>query len=423
MPKQVSWRVAAMVVAAAVVTAVVFYARGKLASPAPKLDAQWHRTALVDGNLAHWLAVAPSENGFLHANVTRDWRRREQKSTDLVAQSRLVYVLLSGYELTGDQRYLDAARNGVEFLLQYFRDPLYGGFFHTVDAQGRVVHDHKNSYGHAFAIFALAHAYRVTKDKRYSEAALNGWRAVSLGLRDEAGGLFIDASRDFARKSPGARTQNPVMHMFEAMLVLAEATGDPEALTGAQSIGKFALNRLVRNRPDGTSYIPEWYTETWEPLPREKDDRIDLGHQFEWAFLLSIASTQGLVGVYAEVGKRMLDYAIKVGYDELDGGTFNVAHPDGAVVREKGFWQQSECLRTVMRYAVLYGKPDMVRRYEQTLALVQSQFIDADNGGWYAMAKSACARQTCADEQPDAYHMTGMHREALRLAEQASQNR
>ena len=91
-------------------------------------------------------------------------------------------------------------------------------------------------------------------------------------------------------------------------------------------------------------------------------------------------------------------------------------------MHEKGFWQQNECLRALMRYAARSGKPDMARRYEQTLARVKAQFIDADNGGWYPLARSVCMRRGCADEQPDAYHTTGMHREALKLTEQAKRD-
>jgi len=384
-----------------------------------QLDAKWHEQALVDGHLKHWLAVAPSESGFLRANVTRAWRPREQKSTDLVAQSRLIYVLLSGYELTGDARFLDAARHGVDFLLRHFTDSVHGGFFHIVDGDGRVLDDSKHTYGHAFAIFALAHSYRVIRDERYSDAALMAWRTVNLRLRDAGGGFRPDAPRDFSGGTGGSRTQNPMMHLFEALLALYDASGSSEALAGARDIGDFVAYRLLKGLPDGGAYIPEWYNANWEPLPRDAG-YVDLGHQFEWAYLLNSAEERGLPSLYAAIAQRVLDYAIKTGYDDRAGGTFNVAYADGTVVREKGIWQQSECLRTLMHYAALYGKPDMKRRYEQTLEFVQDELIDTKNGGWFMMTKSACARQACPDEQPDAYHMTGMHREALALAVRAS---
>jgi cellobiose epimerase len=379
-------------------------------------DAEWHRRALVEGHLAHWLAVAPTDGGMLQVRTSRTWQPREQNVADLVGQSRQIYVLLSGYELTSDPRYLDAARRGTEFLVRHFPDPAHGGMFRAVDAKGVVTADFKFAYGHAFAIFALAHAYRVTKEPRYRDAAMAAWRAVDTKLREPGGGFRPETSRDFAKSLSDSRTQNPLMHLFEALLALYDATGDLEALAGARGVGDFVVGRLLRTSPEGGAYIAEWYNARWEPLPGDGGGYIDLGHQFEWAHLLSSAGERGLPATYAQAGQQVLDYAIRTGYDEHDGGCFARAGSDGRVVREKGYWQQSECLRALMRYAALYGKPEMTRRYEQTLAFIQDQLIDTANGGWLPMSRKDCEHRTCSDEQPDAYHMTAMHREALELA-------
>jgi len=111
----------------------------------------------------------------------------------------------------------------------------------------------------------------------------------------------------------------------------------------------------------------------------------------------------------------VIDYALKVGYDEENGGCYSRVEIDGGVTRDKGWWQQSSCLRMLMHFAATYRKPEMARRYEQTLTFVRNEFIDAGNGGWYLRMKSQCARSPCPDEQPDAYHMTALHREALDL--------
>ena len=378
------------------------------------LDASWHKQALIDGHLSHWLKVAPSASGFLQSNVTRTWQRREQKSTDIVSQSRQIYVLLSGYELTGDPRYLDAARAGADFLLQHFRDPVHGGFFRIVAADGSKVNDAKFAYGHAFAIFALAHAFRVTKDERYRDAAFAGWQAVSFGLRDRAGGFHTSASREF-NAPEASRVLDVQSHLLEATLALYDATKSPEALAAVREIGDFLLYKILQGRPDGSAYFPEWYSPTWEPLPQNGGGYIDIGHQVEIAYLLDAAGARGLSPVYPAAAQRVIDYALKVGYDEENGGCYSRVEIDGGVTRDKGWWQQSSCLRMLMHLAATYRKPEMARRYEQTLTFVRNEFIDAGNGGWYLRMKSQCARSPCPDEQPDAYHMTALHREALDL--------
>jgi mannose/cellobiose epimerase-like protein (N-acyl-D-glucosamine 2-epimerase family) len=157
----------------------------------------------------------------------------------------------------------------------------------------------------------------------------------------------------------------------------------------------------------------------WEPLPQGGGGYIDIGHQVEIAYLLEAAGARGLSPVYPAAAQRVLDYVLKVGYDEESGGCYTRAELDGSVTRDKGWWQQSGCLRLLMRFAAAYGKPEMARRYEQTLAFVRNEFIDTGNGGWYLRMKSQCARSPCPDEQPDAYHMTALHREALDLAAKA----
>jgi cellobiose epimerase len=190
---------------------------------------------------------------------------------------------------------------------------------------------------------------------------------VDANMRDPAGGFPPEAPRDFTGNASGSRTQNPLMDLFEAPIALSDATKSADALEGARGIGDFVVCPLLHGMPDGGAYVPEMYDAQWTPLPQ-------------------------------------------------DGGCFNTAYADGKVVREKGYWQQSECLRTLMRYAALDGKPEMRRRYAQTLALVRDEFIDSKNGGWFWMPKTDCAHHGCADNQPDACHMTAMHREALDLA-------
>lgn len=379
------------------------------------IDAKWHRQDL-ETHLSRWLTVAPTPSGLLLGKFDRQWRPASTNSSNLTTHSRLIYTMVVGYEVTGDTRYLDQAIRGTDFLLSYFRDPLHGGFFTSVDANGRVVNSGKNTYGHAFALLALSHVARVTKEEKYRAAALRAWRDIDLNLRDSDGGFRPEAPSDFAPTN-SLRNQNPVMHMFEALLALVDATGDPQALAGAQSVGHFVLYKLLEGQPDGSAYIPEWYDEHWNPLPtKNKGGYIDIGHQFEWSHLLADAERRGLPALYGLTAERLLKYALKVGYDEIDGGVFNCAYPDGSINRDKSWWQQAEGLRALMVAASIGDRRDLWRRYEQTLKLVKEQLVDNVHGGWKLAVKQTCDSGRCDTEQPDPYHMVGMDVIALGLS-------
>jgi mannobiose 2-epimerase len=363
----------------------------------------WHRKDL-DGHLTRWLAVAPTPSGLMQWQFERNWQPPSKVTGDLTMHSRLVFTMLVGYEATHDARYLDAARRGADFMLASFRDPVYGGFYQAVDASGKPASQIKDSYGHAFALLALSHAARVTGDPKYKAAALAAWQDIRNNLREPGGGLRQSAPRDFGPTPPGRHSQNPDMHMFEALLALIDATGDPQVLADARELGDFVLRRLMVGLPDGGAYIPEWYDAQWKPLT-DDDGFIDLGHQFEWSHLLRSAEKRGLPPLYADVADRLLKFAVAKGYDEQDGGIFNRMSAGGQVDRSKYWWQQAEGIKAFLATA---QRPDMARRYQETLELVEKEFVDHENGGWQSCAKGGCGKL-----QPDPYHLVGMDWAAL----------
>lgn len=385
-----------------------------------RIDADWHRRALLEGHLARWLAVAPTANGFFRTAVDRHWTPKAQQPGDLTGQCRLVYAMAIGHELTRDARYLEAAQRGANFLLTHLQDPVHGGFFYSASPEGKPQAEHKNAYGHAFAIFALSHLHRVAPDERWRAAALATWQSVDRGLREPGGGLRNNAPRDFSGVATGNRSQNPLMHLFEALLALVDATQDEVARAGATSVGRFAVYQLLQGQGDGSAFIPEWYDDQWKPIAaKDKGGYIDLGHQFEWSHLLRGADRRGLSAIYPQAGERLLAYALKTGYDEIDGGSFNRAFQEGGLDRSKYWWQQAETLRALQAAASATGKQDLWRRYEQTLGFVREQFIDAERGGWNFASKKQCNQSGCPQDQLDPYHMTGMHMAALQAAQAA----
>ncbi len=385
--------------------------------PCDQLDSRWHRQDLVAGNLLPWLRAAPTPSGFFRSKMARDWTPMAGNSVELTAQTRMIYTMVRGWDATRDRRYLDAATSGGDFLLAHFTDPDFPGFLPAVRADGSALGSTKKTYGHAFAIFALAHLHRVTGDERYGQAGLQAWGWLQRYLMDAHGGFAQAASRDM-QIAAGRRNQNPVMHLFEAMVALWEATGDQDAYAGARMVGDFVVERLVVQRPRD-AYIPEWYSNDWQPLTGGQGGYIDLGHQFEWAYLFSAAAIRGLPEHYAQVGEQVLDFALREGYDEVSGGCFKRLRPNGGLNKQLNWWPQSETLRALMHYAALRGRADLWPRYRQTLELVQREFADPVNRGWYPKPLPDCGDVPCRLPQAGyGYHVASMHMEALELSAQ-----
>jgi mannose/cellobiose epimerase-like protein (N-acyl-D-glucosamine 2-epimerase family) len=173
----------------------------------------------------------------------------------------------------------------------------------------------------------------------------------------------------------------------------------------------------MQGAPDGSAFIPELYDPQWKPLSQEQGGVIDIGHQFEWAYQLGTGAERGLPPLYAEVADRLLMFAVAKGYDRVDSGVFTSARTNGEIDRKKGYWQQAEALRAFMYYAVVRQRQEFAPFITQMTEFIRSEMLDEANGGWYTAPRSFCAKSNCPDIQPDAYHMTTLHMEAIRLAE------
>ena len=377
------------------------------------------RESLIRQNLKPWFAVAAVANGCFRQGFDRTWTHDEKAQLQLVTHSRLIYAFAVGFDVTGDTAYRDQVRTGAECLSNSFRDPEFGGWYGGLNADTTPNNTTKGAYSHAFAVFALSHAYRILKDDRYSHAALETWRLVRHRMSDPFGGILTWAPRNFEGAS--GNSQNHIMHWFEALLALYDATASPEILRDAQRIADFTLILLAQRANNGDFYIPEYYDDTWKPLPVDKGGYVDLGHQFEWAFLLSSAVERGMGGdqgeKYTRDAEGLLRFGLSYGLDKARGATATRARYDGKVSdARRGYWQQAEALRALAHFAKVRGRGDLWEGYEKTLRMIEEDFVDRDNGGWRGYHPVDC-RENCGNEpQPDPYHMVSMYGELMRLA-------
>lgn len=369
--------------------------------PKPSLEMDWFERSLVENNLKHWLDAVPTPNGFLAPNLDSNWEKREDQTGTIVSQSQLICVLSVGCRVTGDKKYFVEMERGCEFLLQHFVDQKHGGFIWSVEPDGTSKSRIKDSYGHAFGIFGLSHAYMITGNDKYKRAALAAWLTVRSKMMDPYGGLYFKAGEDFS--NPSGESQNPVMHYFEALLALYDATRVPEVLADADGIASFVTTRLWRS----PGFIPEGFSAGWR-VPEENATGVHvvIGRQAEWAFLLSHGVELGLSPRYLRFGHKLMDYAMQNGYDDEKGG---LGEPPSRQAKES--WQQAEFLRALVRYADRHGLADFWAPAEKTRQLIQSDFIDSVHGGW--------PDRTTGDKGSEwhcGYHEVGMYLEGMRVA-------
>ena len=102
-------------------------------------------------------------------------------------------------------------------LQKHFHDAEHGGWFYSIDAQGKPLDRTKDLYTHAFIVFACAHYWGKVRDSLV-ESALNAALAIVSTQFARDDGLYeASLAEDWADLGSGP-LQNPQMHLAEAFL-------------------------------------------------------------------------------------------------------------------------------------------------------------------------------------------------------------
>jgi|688.fasta_scaffold51036_2 mannose/cellobiose epimerase-like protein (N-acyl-D-glucosamine 2-epimerase family) len=363
------------------------------------VDWDWFKKSLVEENLEPWYRASVRPSGFFCTELDETWVPKPNASATLVSQTRQIYTMAVGYSITKDPRLLEAMKRGITFLLERFTDTKHGGYFYQVNEQGQVLDRGKDGYGHAFVIYALATAAKVSGEAQYSDEALKCWEVLRSSMMESDGGLMWKASEDFSGLN--RRSQNPNMHLFEGLLELYDATKDPGVYSDTQRLLDFVVVRLRHE----SGVIPENYQGDWDkPAMVEQKPYFEMGHQVEWAFLISRAVELGYPMRYLEVGQELMDYSMSHGYDQQSGGLHE--RPGAG----KGGWQQAEFLRSLLRYYSMHGRSEYLEPIRKTQALIRDDFIDHRYGGWIERGKKEKGNHWKA-----ASHEVAMYIEGIRI--------
>jgi mannose/cellobiose epimerase-like protein (N-acyl-D-glucosamine 2-epimerase family) len=365
----------------------------------------------LDRVLALWRQHADTPSGLFNPYLDRQWRHHVDGPRTLVTQCRLIYNFARAFERNGEPAYADLARRGIDALIRDFRDADdAGGWAWACRANGNISDDTHDAYGHAFVILALATAAAAFQDTRYRDLALQTWAFMQRRFRDEHGGLIWHIGRD-GQILDEDRSQNPLMHTFEALLALAPLDKSGAVRRDATVVWEFLRERLL-----GPGNLAEWYDPEWRPVVAGERAVVEVGHLFEWAFLLSEAQELFPEVDLLKPGRQFLAYGIQHGYDPVEGGIYSQVDYLGRVIGpRKGWWEQCEAIRAMQRYVARHDAVEVAEPLRHSLAFARQHFIDDEFGGWYLSPPGAGGEPSLikGNVYKLDYHVVNMCRELL----------
>lgn len=274
-----------------------------------------------------------------------------------MACARQLYVFSSLIDQPGAREH---AATLFRSLQRHFHDGEHGGWFYSIDPQGKPLDRRKDLYTHAFIVFACAHYWAKVREPLV-ESVLNAALEVIATRFSTDNGLY-EALLDEDWSAVGSGPlQNPLMHLAEGFLATLAVREDSRTQTALLTLCEAMQAHFVEPEHGVMLEKPRGAVDNW----------FEPGHQFEWLFLMQTSPLLQGSALHRSL-QRAFTYAQRTGVRE--GVVMAMLKLDGEVLdATQRIWAQAEYLRAL---TLQQDAP-----VDKQLQVLRERFLHA--GGWH----------------------------------------
>ena len=358
--------------------------------------------------------VVDYRNYRTHITLEGQLVNSTRQETDTI--SRMIYGFATAFMLTGEDKYLEAAEKGTEYLREHMRaideEESVVYWYHAMDVRGgkerKILasqfgddYDAIPAYEQIYALAGPIQTYRVTGDPRILRDAEMTVNLFEKFFKDtDKGGYFshIDPidfdpraaslGMDRARKNWNSVGDHAPAYLINLYL----ATGDERY---ADFLAYTADTIEAHFRDYGSSpFVQEKFLEDWshDSTWGWQQDRGVVGHNLKIAWNLTRIHHLRPNEKYVSFAKEIAKIMPTVGMDRQRGGWYDVMERHKSAGEEwnrfvwhdrKAWWQQEQA---ILAYLIMNGSfkdPEYLRLARESVAFYNAFFPDHDNGGVY----------------------------------------
>ncbi|WP_063763652.1 AGE family epimerase/isomerase [Actinoplanes subtropicus] len=337
-----------------------------------------------------------------------------RQETDTI--SRLIYGFATAFLLTGNDRYLEAAERGTEYLRDHMRavDEQEGVvyWYHGIDVrEGRERkilasqfgddYDAIPAYEQIYALAGPVQTLRITGDPRIlrdAEMTINLFDRFFLD-RDKGGYFSHVDPVTFDPRSPSLtvdrarKNWNSIGDHAPAYLInLWLATGADRYAQFLSSVGDIITERFPDY--DNSPFVQERFHEDWSPDRGWgwQQDRAVVGHNLKIAWNLMRIHQLRPNEAYPELASKIAKLMPQVGMDRQRGGWYDVVErtlaPGQSFHRlvwhdRKAWWQQEQAILAYLILNGTLGGADFQKYARESISFYNAWFPDHDSGAVY----------------------------------------
>ena len=391
--------------------------------------------SLRDDLCGRWFPrVIDSQGGYVEC-LDHRWLPIGDARRSLIHQARLAWTAAAyaGHDSSRRDEFASYALHGMRFIDTRFRDTKHGGFYFDIDSAGRPLRNgEKHACALAYAVFAGAECWSVTRDALALKVALDASAWLEQHCHQANGTYIEDVSREGSRimrsesrsrrrlfgllrtrptRNPlgrpyGQTTMNTHIHLLEAYAAFHRADPSPASRLPLESLLAIVRDRFV----DDAGRLADRLDENGY----ERIGFATYGHAVETAALLldaaeSLGSSDDRT---LSAANRLATTVLEHGRDKMYDGTFDDPNRDNG---DKTWWVLAEALNTwaVMyqassRSSVAIGDPATFRQaLVDEWEFIRDHLVDRESGGWFKQtSREGTPRRSFpkSDSWVDPYH-------------------
>jgi mannobiose 2-epimerase len=346
--------------------------------------------------LPFWMENALDQrHGGVVGVIAGDGERHEDAPKGAVLHARFLWTFSAAYREFGDPRYREVADRAAVYFMSHFIDPVNGGVFWMIDADGKLLDTRKHVYAQAFAIYALSEHSRATGDADSLEAAVALFRLVEAHAHDDEHGGYEEAFtaewtlladvRLSEQDANERKSMNAHLHLLEAYTTLYTVWPDAQLRARLEELIALFQDSIIG--PTGT-HVGGFFSADWKPL----SSMTSFGHDIEASWLLVEASRAVNLGAFCERARqtslRIASFVLAEGYDASHGGVYNERAANGHLDTDKEWWPQAEAIVGFLAAYQESGRIEFLDAAWGTWTFVKEYVLDERNGEWHRRVSS-----------------------------------
>lgn len=366
-----------------------------------------------------------------------------RQETDTI--SRLIYGVATAYMMTGEERFLEAAETGVEYLrghMQFLdRDEDIVYWYHGIDVEGAREqkifasefgddYDAIPAYEQIYALAGLVQTYRITGDPSILEDVEKTIALFDKFFSDkgEHGGYFshidpitLSPLAESLGANKARKNWNSVGDHAPAYLInLWLATEEPKYAEMLED----TFDTIVQRFPDwqNSPFVQERFFADWtkDSTWGWQQDRAVVGHNLKIAWNLMRMNSLKPKSEYTDLATKIASIMPQVGSDRQRGGWYDVVErvldENQQVHRfvwhdRKAWWQQEQAILAYLILAGTQNDPEHLKLAREAAAFYNAWFLDTEDGGVYfnVLANGVPYLSNGNERSKGSHSMSGYH--------------